>query len=75
MQSDQVLVEPVNSLQESFLFSKSLNLVACVATDTESMGNTREQVNLVWLLCFDQEFLRLVTLFGREYLVGLGGGY
>lgn len=37
------------------------------------MNNATVQVDLVRLLGFNQDFLRLVTLLGGENLIGFGG--
>jgi hypothetical protein len=57
MHLDQPLVKPGNGLQEGLLLCKLLNLLRGVASHTESVDNTTEQVDLVRLLGLDEDSL------------------
>lgn len=73
MHSEQVLIKPMNRLQESLLLGKFLDLDACVASNRESMRHTREQINLVWLLGLNKNGLGFMTLLGWENRICFGG--
>lgn len=67
----QVLVEPRYSLQKSLFFGESLGLDAQVTSNSKTVRNARKQVDLIRLLCLDQNLLRLVTFFHRKYRINL----
>jgi len=65
-----VLVEPVNSLQESLLLGILLVLVAQVASDSKAVLDSAEKVDLVNLFSSYQNLLALVSLFHWEDAIG-----
>lgn len=62
----QVLAEPGNGLAESLLLSPLEVLVAKVGTNSETVGDAAEQVDLPGLTSLDQGALGLVTKLGGE---------
>ena len=69
----QVLVEPHNSLAESLLLGELVLGLADVGADSETVGDTAEQVDLPGLASLDEGVLGLVAELGGEDLVDLFG--
>lgn len=70
----QVLVKPLHSLVESLLLGESHNLVVDITTDSETVRNAGEQVDLEGLARLDEDLLGSVAELGGENTVGLRGG-
>ena len=69
-----MLVEPLHGLEKGLLLGESLNLDIRVATNSEAMLNTGEEVDLEGLAGLDEDLLRSVSLLGGEDAVSLSGG-
>jgi hypothetical protein len=72
-ESEQILIEPSDSLQESLFLGILLLLFACVATNCKTVNHAAVKVDLIWLFGFEQDSLGFVALLGGKYLVCLGG--
>jgi hypothetical protein len=73
MQSDQILIEPLHSLQERLFLRKLLGLLAQITSDRETVHDSGEKIDLVWLLRLKKDDFALVTLLGGEDLVSFRG--
>lgn len=73
MQSYQILIKPVHRLQESLLLGKLLNLLTRITPHRKSMNDSTIQIDLIWLLRLNHDFLGLVAFLSREDLVGFCG--
>jgi hypothetical protein len=69
-----VLVEPLHSLVEGLLLCESHNPVIGVTTDSETVLDAREQVDLEGLTRLDEDLLGSVAELGGENAVGLRRG-
>jgi hypothetical protein len=69
-----MLIKPIHSLQESLLLRKFLDLHIQITSNRETMHHTREEVDLIGLLCFNEDCLALVAFLGGEDLVCFCGG-
>lgn len=69
-----MLVKPLHSLVEGLLLGESHNLVVGVTTDSETVLDAREQIDLEGLSRLDEDLLGSVAEIGGENLVGLRGG-
>jgi hypothetical protein len=69
-----VLIEPLNSLEESLLLGESLGLVLEIASHSETVLDVRVQVDLERLAGLDEDLLRAVSQLGGENVIDLGGG-
>jgi hypothetical protein len=56
------LIEPGSRLRKSSLLGKANCWFGDVCTDSETMLNATEQVDLIWLASFDEDFLGFMTL-------------
>lgn len=68
-ESNQMLIKPSNSLQESLLLRILLLLLAQIAANGETVNDTAVKVNLVWLLGLNEDGLGFVALLRGEDLV------
>lgn len=69
----QVVVEPLDGLEESLLLGEPLRLVGQIAPDREAVNGAAVQVDLVGLAGLLEDLFRLVAQLRGEDLVGLGG--
>lgn len=69
----QVVVEPLDGLEERLLLGESLCLVGQVASDGEAVHGAAVQVDLVGLAGLLEDLLGFVAQLRGEDLVGLGG--
>jgi hypothetical protein len=69
-----MLIKPAHSLQERLLLRKLLNLDLQITSNRETMHDTREEVDLIRLLCLNEDCFALVAFLGREDLVCFCGG-
>lgn len=61
-QNLEILIEPGSRLRKSSLLGKANCWFGDVCTDSETMLNATEQVDLIWLASFDEDFLGFMTL-------------
>lgn len=66
----QVFIEPLHSLEERLLFRELVRLDAQIRPDGKAMHHTTEQIDLVLLTGLGQDRFGLMTLRGREDLIG-----
>jgi hypothetical protein len=69
-----VLIEPLNSLNESLLLGKYLCLVLEITAHSKSVFNVRVQVDLEGLASLNEDLLGTVSQVGGEEVVDLSGG-
>jgi len=69
-----MLIKPSHSLQESLFLRKLLILLAHVTSHREAVGDPTEEVDLVWLLCLNEDNLGFVAHLGGEDVVSFRGG-
>jgi hypothetical protein len=74
MQSNQMLIKPIHSLQERLLLRKLLDLHTQIAPNRKTMHYAREEVDLIRLFCLNEDCLGLVAFLGGEDLVCFCGG-
>lgn len=68
-----MLIEPLNSLDESLLLGKLLGLAGEIGSYSKSVLNVRVQVDLEGLAGLDEDLLGAVSQVGGEDAVGLSG--
>jgi len=74
MQSQQVVVKPLDCLEECLLLGELDHPVVDITADGKSVLNTRVEIDLVGLAGLLEDPLGLVTILSREDSVSLGRG-
>ena len=64
-----MLIKPGNGLNKSLLLGKLLMFLRHIASNREAMGDTTEEIDLIWLFGLDEDNFRFVTFLGCEDLV------